>query len=196
MATKSRREKIRARRRKQQVRTWAIFGIFGVIVLGVVGFLIWNAVRPGVGEAMPMMANAREHIPNSQVPNYNSDPPTNGPHYGQPFSARFYEEADLTSLPPNPDGHLVHSLEHGYVIFWYNCTLLDEEACNTLKSQIRDVMNEFNNVKLIAFPRDSIGAPLVMTSWGRLQKFDEFDADLAGQFIRVNRNRAPEPGAP
>ena len=90
----------------------------------------------------------------------------------------------------------MHNLEHGYVIFWYNCELLDENGCESLKGQIQGVMDEFDGFKLIGFPRASIRVPLVMTSWGRMQEFVTIDATQSSDFIRSNRNRAPEPNAP
>ena len=95
-----------------------------------------------------------------------------------------------------PEGYLVHNLEHGYVIFWYNCNLLDEQNCSELKIQIKSVMDEFNGVKLIAFPRESLDVPVVMTSWGQLQQFEVFNENPAASFVESNRNRAPEPNAP
>ncbi|MES0361880.1 MAG: DUF3105 domain-containing protein, partial [Anaerolineales bacterium] len=64
------------------------------------------------------------------------------------------------------------------------------------KSEIKGVMGEINNFKVIGFPRNSIEAPLVITSWGRMLPFDTLNSDQALDFIRRNRNRAPEPNAP
>jgi hypothetical protein len=90
----------------------------------------------------------------------------------------------------------VHNLEHGYVIFWYNCRRLDQAACDEMKSEIQAVMNEFDGVKLIAFPWDSIDTPIVLTSWGQMQPMERFDEAQARSFIRRNRYHAPEPNAP
>ena len=57
-------------------------------------------------------------------------------------------------------------------------------------------MEEFDGVKLIAFPRAALQVPLVMTSWGRLQEFETFDAGQARRFVQANRYRAPKPNAP
>ena len=127
---------------------------------------------------------------------FNSDPPTSGQHYGQEMEAGFYEESDPEVQSEFPEGYLIHSLEHGYTIFWYNCDLLDGASCSNLKSEIKTVMNELNNFKVVGFPRSSIEVPLVMTSWGRKLPFDTFNPDQARDFISRNRNRAPEPNAP
>ena len=91
---------------------------------------------------------------------------------------------------------MLHNLEHGYVILWYNCDLLDEDECGELKDQIQEVLRRNRNNKVIGFPRSSIDFPVVMTSWTRMLEFDEFDTDLANRFVRNNRNKAPEPNAP
>ena len=123
---------------------------------------------------------------------YNSDPPTSGPHYPNEAQVGFYD----TNSYQYPAGYLIHNLEHGYIIFWYNCGLLDEAACTDLKSQIKSVMDEVNNVKVIAYPWDSLDVPVAMTSWGRLQKMETFDAVQARTFYTTNLNKSPEPNAP
>jgi hypothetical protein len=70
------------------------------------------------------------------------------------------------------------------------------EDCEGLKNQIQTVMDESNGVKLIAFPRDTLEAPVVITSWGRKQVFEAFDPDMARTFVKRNLNRAPEGTVP
>ena len=109
--------------------------------------------------------------------------------------AGFYDETLL-------DEQLVHNLEHGYVVIWYNCTGLEESACETFKTQIRGVMSQAGGVgvssttKLIAMPRLSLPGPIAATSWGRLYQPDTFNPDELLVFIKAFRNKAPEPNAP
>lgn len=191
------REARRARHRKKNLITnlkWVGLAI-GALLLS--AFILWNVFRPGVGQPVPIMANAGDHVAEGANPGpFNSDPPTSGQHYTQEFEAGFFDEDSVEAQLDYPEGYLIHNLEHGYVIFWYNCNLLDESGCRELKSQIKTVMEDFDNYKVIGFPRDSIDTQLVMTSWGRIQSFESFDADLASKFISSNRNKAPEPNAP
>ncbi|MGH2522183.1 MAG: DUF3105 domain-containing protein, partial [Anaerolineales bacterium] len=126
---------------------------------------------------------------------YNSDPPTSGAHYAQPANAGFYTEAP-------PDEHLVHSLEHGYVVIWYNCQNLTTEACEQLQANIEAVMQKAGDSpithtpKLIAVPRPTMDTELALTTWGRLDKFDTFDEERILNFIRAFRDKAPEPNVP
>jgi hypothetical protein len=50
--------------------------------------------------------------------------------------------------------------------------------------------------KLITYPWPSLDAPVVATSWGRMLKFESFNAEQAKAFYRANLNHAPEPNAP
>lgn len=192
MSIKKKRQEQRAKQQRQKLISNLTWGGIGAAVLAILGFIVWQGVRPAAGESVPIMVS-EPHIPTGSDPGqYNSDPPTSGLHYADTLQPGFYEANDYSF----PVGYLVHNLEHGYVIFWYNCNLLDEAGCVGLKSQIRSVMDELDGVKMIAYPWDSIDVPLVMTSWGRLQKFEAFDADQAKAFYRANLNKAPEPGAP
>ena len=196
MGKRSIREAQREKKRRRKRRS-KIIGIgIGIMALAVVGFFGWSALRPSIGEEVPIMANAGEHVePGSDPGPFNSNPPTSGRHYGQEYEAGFYDENSQQAQAPYPEGYLGHNLEHGYVIFWYNCDSLDEIGCDALKSQIQEVMDKYDGFKVIAFPSDSLDAPLVMASWGQLLRFETFDEGLASQFVKVNRNRAPEPNA-
>lgn len=192
MSSKTQREQARARQRREKMTTRLIWGGLGLAVLAVIGALVWQGVRPAAGEAVSIMTSS-PHVPTDSDPGqYNSDPPTSGLHYANELEAGFYDENIYTY----PAGYLVHNLEHGYVIFSYNCDLLEEAACSDLKSQIRTVMNELGGTKMIAYPWPSLDVPLAMTSWGRLQRFETFDAEQAKAFYRANLNKAPEPNAP
>ena len=191
MNSKTKRQQ-RARNQRQKLITNLTWGGITVVVLAVLGFMIWQGVKPAAGESIPIMTSSPHIDVDTDPGQYNSDPPTSGLHYSQESNVGFYDENIYTY----PAGYLVHNLEHGYVIFWYNCDLLSESACSDLKSQIRTVMDELGGTKLIAYPWNSIDVPLVMTSWGRLQRFETFDPAQAKAFYRANLNRAPEPDAP
>jgi len=192
MSSKTKRLQRREQNRRQNLISTLTWGGIGVGVLAILGFIIWQGIRPAAGDSIPIMTSSPHIDMDSDPGQYNSDPPTSGLHYAEEANVGFYDENIYTY----PAGYLVHNLEHGYVIFWYNCNLLDESACSELKSQIRSVMDELGGTKLIAYPWNSIDVPLVLTSWGRLQRFETFDAEQAKAFYRANLNKAPEPNAP
>jgi hypothetical protein len=192
MNSKNRRQQLHDRQRKQKLRSSLTWGGIGVVVLAIIGLVIWQGVRPAAGESIPIMVSDPHISVDSDPGQYNSDPPTSGRHYAEEARAGFFDNNNYQF----PAGYLVHNLEHGYVIFWYNCDLLDESGCTNLKEQIKTTIDDLGGVKLIAYPWPSLDIPLVMTSWGRLQRFETFDAEQAKAFYRSNLNKAPEPDAP
>ena len=197
MNNKERLEARRARKKSRKIVSTLIWSGVAVLVVGVFAFSIWGAVRPAAGQEIPIMGNYLTHVAEGQDPGpFNSDPPTSGPHYDEEYEAGFYDETSPQAQAPYPEGYLGHNLEHGYVIYWYNCEILSSEECADLISKIKESMADNGSRKLIAFPRTSLDVPVAMTSWGQLLKMDVFDASQARDFVRANRNRAPEPNAP
>lgn len=191
MNVKSKKQLSREKKQRQKLVSRLLWSGVGIAVLAGIAFFVLQAAKPAVGDSVPIMNS--DHIETDTDPGqYNSDPPTSGPHYPDEAEAGFYD----TNIYKFPAGYLVHNLEHGYVIFWYNCALLDEAGCTELKSQIRTVMDDLGGFKMIAYPWPSLDVPFAMTSWGRIQKFETFDAKAVEAFYRANLNRSPEPNAP
>jgi hypothetical protein len=190
---KSQREQREARRRRQKTLSTVRWGGLVVFGLAIVGFLVWLGTRPVSAIGDEVVVTSAEHVPTgSDSGPYPTNPPAGGKHYAETYTAGFYEEADLEGLPKNYEGYLVHNLEHGHVIFWYNCAASPDTDCDALKSSIRQVMDEFNNSEVVAFPWDSQAEPLVMTSWGRILRFEQVNLDKMREFVRINRNKSPE----
>jgi len=90
------------------------FVVLSVIVLALYG--IYKLVtKPLPGEAVAALG--RDHVTDIAGVNYNSNPPTSGPHFAVWAKPGTYDR--LIS-----DGYLIHSMEHGYVIIWYDCSKL------------------------------------------------------------------------
>jgi hypothetical protein len=196
MATaSSRKERLEDKRKQEQRKSTLIWGSIGLAVVGLIALLLWNNLRPAAGQEFPLMV--AEHISEGEDPGeYNSNPPTSGLHYPLGLPRGFYEESDLAGLSAYPQGNLVHNLEHGYIVFWYNCDLLDEAACDDLKAELSDYIDGSLVSKLIAFPWAGTDFPVVLTSWGYMLEMESFNGRAAGNFISSNRLNAPEPNAP
>lgn len=195
MSKKNRREILRERQRRKKLRANLIKGGVGLGVIAVLGFIVWNLSRPAAGEAVPIQGGGHISSTDSSV-EYNSDPPTSGPHYSRGLPKGFYLEAEVAALRPYPERNLVHNLEHGYIIFYYNCTLIPDGICSNLMDQISTFIDDNGQFKLIGMPWQTLKAPLVLTSWGRILELDDFDDEVALNFIQRNRTRSPEPSAP
>lgn len=195
------RERRRRKRAQQQRRARLQWGAVGLVAVALVGYVAWTQLRPRPGRAV--LAQPASHIQADQrYLNYSTDPPNSGPHRGSPIGAGFYTD------PPD-DENLVHNLEHGYVVIWYNCAAPSTGSgqapgvgdCNQLQSDIQRVMADdgpaplTSNNKLMAVPRASLAFPIVATTWGRMLEQPAFDRAGLLEFIQEMRGRAPEGGA-
>jgi hypothetical protein len=141
---------------------------------------------PDFSRAVPVMTDIN-HIPEgwSWFVQYNSNPPTSGPHYDQTARSGF-REVEIS------DGHIVHNLEHGDVWISYHPRVSDE---------VKEQLKQFAHPKVIITPRQKNDTDIALAAWGRLDKFDLEDGTVPVQrirdFIRRYMHRGPEqvPGA-
>lgn len=122
----------------------------------------------------------REHIPvGSPRPDYNSNPPTSGPHYDTPIPAGVYQD-EL------PDENLVHNLEHGHIWLSYR-DQSDTEALDALAS----IQSQFPTWVIVTYrPEDD--TRVAAAAWGRLLTLDTVNTDAIMAFILRYRDKAPE----
>jgi hypothetical protein len=193
---KARRQELKTRQKQRRLILYLGLAAVGIAALALTAFILINKPPAAVtGEAVPVMASSA-HVPDGTDPGpYNSNPPSSGRHYAANLPAGFYDAAEAAAVPSLPEGYLVHSLEHGYVIFWYNCALLDEAGCEKLTGQLQELIDQENNDKVIAFPWEKGETPVTATTWGRMLRFEQFDLQQARAFVKANRNKAPEPNA-
>jgi hypothetical protein len=180
-------------RRQLIIKVATVLG--AAVIVGGIAYLIWAGAQPAPGreewEEIPIQEAIHIESGESYEP-YNSDPPTSGYHYGtpmQPTNAGFFEEA-------LPDENMVHSLEHGYVILWYDCTDMSDEECAALKDGIRDVIEQTETYKVVGMPREGMDTPIIAVSWGMMYKQETLNEEGLIAFVNANRERSPEPNAP
>lgn len=126
-----------------------------------------------------MTSEGANHVREGTSIEYNSNPPHSGPHYPKTAHAGVYDKAP-------EDGYLVHSLEHGAVIFWY-----DEKLSNKDIEKLKEIFKKMPG-KTIITPRKSMDVPVALTSWARLLKLEKIDEKKILEFYNANYNRAPE----
>lgn len=132
-------------------------------------------------ETIPDMG--AEHLaPGQAAPEYNSDPPTSGPHSATPAPCGIYRQ-------PVPDVAYLHSMEHGAIVIQYDPELTQDQI-ELLEEIGRSVGGE-----IIVAPRPGNPAPVALTAWTKLLLLDEVDGDVIAGFEREFGNRSPEPAA-
>ena len=166
-------------------RAWLI--IIGLFVLGALGYGIYFIVKdsqpvgPDVSRAIPIMSS-RNHVPvRSRLPEYTSNPPTSGPHYGQTARAGFRGDDDIV------DQNIIHSLEHGDVWISYNPRVSED---------IVKQLQKFGAAKVIVTEREANDADIAVAAWARLDTFNiennVLPKDRINDFIKRHLNNGPE----
>lgn len=117
----------------------------------------------------------------SPTPTYRVNPPSGGDHLSQAAPPGVY--AGLNVIP---DGVLVHTLEHGYVILWYRPDLPVDQI-----TTLRDVRDKYARDALVV-EREDMPVPVAATAWKQRLLCQEVDAEVLGDFIEKARNKAPE----
>src|SRR3972149_2701516 len=100
---------------KSKIGKW-IIGILVLVALSWGGYSLFKgSTTPLPGESVTDAG--RDHITDIYGVTYTSNPPTSGPHFPVWAKPGVYDRFIS-------DGYLIHSMEHGYVIIWYDCNKL------------------------------------------------------------------------
>lgn len=125
--------------------------------------------------------------PSKTSPQWNTDPPTSGPHYAVAAIFGTYEDEVEMS-------RLVHDLEHGGIYILYGKDVPDATV-----EQLR-AFYEDHRAGTIMAPLDRLGGEFALGAWvvdgdthsGFLAKCTEFDKNAASTFFRSLQFRGPE----
>jgi len=211
--TSERRARREAQRRKQQpVSPWqnrnlwlAAAVVLAVIVVAVVGYTAFNqvnyaptpgAITPvavasqsvvlGVEVAVPSMGG--QHIdPGQAHAAYNSTPPTSGPHYPSPANWGKYDGG-------LPEETWLHNMEHGGLVFLYNCPQGCPDLTGKLEALLKDrsVFSKYGYAKFIIVPYSKIPNKLTLVAWNYYLPLADYDDAAVRKFIKAHQDNGPE----
>lgn len=136
------------------------------------------------GEVFP--SEGTQHVAPPQRVTYGTDPPTSGPHYGEWTQPGFYGQAENPQLPE----YLVHALEHGNIVAYYDPQRATPETIAYLREQARRYRGTWDG--FIAVPRPDPEHEVILTAWTRMLRMQTLDTALADRFIDAYRGRGPE----
>jgi hypothetical protein len=181
----------------------------GVGAVALVGFMIWYGIKssPPPSDATPVVETAspngcthsnvkvdipglenvpcvtENHVPMTQHVAYRTTPPLSGNHYDSWLSPGFYESKQTPEL-------LVHNLQHGNIVVYYNRDLLSASELSQIKKLTDLYTADFETV--IAVPYADKTHPVTLTAWENGLHLEKFDSALMDKFIDAFRGRGPE----
>lgn len=169
------------RKRKSNAHLW----IVGLLAVGLVALWGWSELnRPG--RAIPGLETfadeGNQHVDPKTAITYKTNPPTSGPHWPVATRPGFYTEAQ-------PDGALVHSLEHGIIVIYYDPEDTPADVVETLKQYASQYPGEWDGV--VVTPRQQKEA-VILTAWRHMLRQETFNKQVAEKFIDAFRGRGPE----
>jgi len=185
---------------------WRLLAIGGVLLVGVVLIVLvvvlGGAPNPYAGVTQPNDGGTHVDVgttcrtaaaPCGPDP-YSSLPATSGPHWDPSGVAAW----GAYSTPQN-ESQLVHNLEHGGIVIWYDPDLLEDSEVAELTSYVEGQVATGlgGRFKFILSPwggEGELGSALVVTAWRHLLALDALDMDAVRGFADANYLRhAPEP---
>jgi hypothetical protein len=184
---------------------WRLLAIGGVLVVGVVlvalVLLLGTGPDPSLGVQYADDGNAHVAVgttcrtaeaPCGADP-YSSIPATSGPHWDPSGIANW----GAYSTPQN-ETQLIHNLEHGGIVIWYDPDRLDADGVDALSRYVTTQVSGgiSSRYKFILTPWGGdadLPAPIVVTSWRWGLELDEVDTGAIDAFVGERYGVAPEP---
>jgi hypothetical protein len=140
----------------------------------VVGYFAYSAASPP-GTAIADQGNLHINLPAERTVEYNSDPPTSGPHFPYIAPWGIHTEPIARELQ-------VHNLEDGGVMVQYHCP----SGCPDLVDRLKGVVNRYAEHVILA-PYPGMKHRITLTAWTRMDAFDQFDEGRIVRFIKAYR---------
>jgi len=112
---------------------------------------------------------------------YASNPPTSGPHSDQPMPFKVLEN-------PAPKENLVHNMEHGGIVIWYNTS--NSDAIKKLQDFTNEQIDRRRFVVMTQYSGMEADT-IAVTSWTRIEKVavSELDIGFIEDFISEHHKR-------
>jgi hypothetical protein len=128
----------------------------------------------------------RNHVQNGSKVQYQTNPPTSGDHYPNWSRWGVFNPAPVDEL-------IVHNLEHGGIIIFYDCP----DNCPTSQDKLASYANRYSPdafVGVMVAPRSNLpnDARIALVSWQHRLLLKSLDVDKINDFILKRFNKGPE----
>jgi Protein of unknown function (DUF3105) len=183
---------------------WRLLAIGGVLLVGVILIVLVALMGAGGGDDTLQPDDGTAHVPvgttcrSPEAPcgpdPYSSIPGTSGPHWDPSGVANW----GAYSTPQN-ESQLIHNLEHGGIVIWYDADALTQEQIDEIDAYVEGQVatGQGGRFKFISSPwggSEPLGGPVAVTAWRHLLTLDAFDMDAIRAFADASYLRyAPEP---
>lgn len=180
-----------ARKGSRRSSGMGIVWVAAALGLALLAAITWAALWPARSvpgeEVFP--EEGRDHVNPPATLAYKTDPPTSGPHYPNWAPPGFYTD-------PQPAPLLVHSLEHGNIVIYYD----PERTPASVKDRLRQLADQTNRASrsggmwdgIVVVPRPDPQHQVILTAWRRMLRLTEWNEQQAQAFIDAHRGRGPE----
>jgi Protein of unknown function (DUF3105) len=175
------REEAAKARRRAEFRERLVRGmVFAAVIVGAIWFFFLRTQTPDEinGNAVAEFREDRDHT-NDPV-NYPMSPPVTGDHSPQAAPCGIHG----TQIP---DELYVHSLEHGTVGVLYDPQQVEVATIRDIEA----LVGEYDD-RTISAPYPGTETPIIVTSWNRMMRLDEFDEDAINEYIDAFIGKGPE----
>lgn len=148
------------------------------------GSTVLKTGLPGVEHAL---CEGQQHVADGTRVAYQSDPPTSGNHWAGATPPGFYAPGNEALTLPE---RLVHALEHGNVVIYYDPGVITADQQERLKALYRKWPGNWDGV--VAVPRTDSANPIILTAWEYSLKLSQWDEGRINDFVREFAGRGPE----
>jgi len=168
---------------------WRILAIGGFLLVGMVVLVavVLASAGPNPNAGVAQADAGRGHIPDCTAGDYSSVPATSGCHEGAPAEWGIYTIAQRET-------QLIHNLEHGGIVIWYQPDQLTAEQIAQLETYVgSEVRGQRFKVIVTPWDGEDFGHPIAVTAWQFLLYLDAVDLDAVRGFTDAHYGDAPEP---
>ena len=99
---------------------------------------------------------------------------------------------------PQNETQVIHNLEHGGIVVWYDPARLDQDGIDALTQYVNGQTSSglSGRFKFILTPwggDEPLPSPVVATAWRYLLQLETADTAAIDEFARAHYGRSPEP---
>jgi hypothetical protein len=177
------------------VLDWRLLAIGGVLAVGAILVVLLLVLGGGgtsvSGIGTQQVDSGRNHIPEGTAGGpYSSIPATSGPHWSSADSPGAWGVYNTAQ----PQERMIHNLEHGGIVIWYQPAKIAAADLATLTTFVQQQITT-EQFKLILVPWSGVnfGHPIAVTAWDWLLYLDNANLDAIRTFIGAHYEQSPEP---